>query len=492
MNNLIPQTRREFLFSLSGTAALMKPTDGKGENTPPRTRIAVIGCGGLGECIFHYLNGEMEDLPQESTLQGISLVDIDTRRCDRLALRRKKSGLAATAYYSSLEQLLEAESNFLGGVFICTPDTFHFRQCIACLERSIPVYCASPISLTSAEAERMISLSVEKKTVLYLENSVCLSSVYQFARDNLLYSKRRNNLLGDVVSIHSHLSVPSVREWRMRCGYKRLSTSAEEVALEKSVKEQGYRNLREYREWPFSPNICAGPYFLKLQESVLVYRMLLGEWPVSICSLLDRDDKEGIYGMMFLLRYRVGRREFSVTVSTLSSDSLFRHDPLLLKDVICSTAGELTLFRKCLQGHSIARISTGGTENDIADAKASWSRASTEKGCLGTLLDVDIFSKNDTMGYDDGYQVFLKHARGIRNEWQLPEKVTNGRYPIFAGVDEFMKSKDRAVWEKESLIGGYASVRIAEFANASLGMGVPVEIPSETLIPKCFRDQADF
>ena len=486
MTNPISQTRREFLFSIPETAALVQLANGKDEDAARRTRIAIIGCGNFGEYLFHYLNREMGEMPREFTSEGISLVDIDTRRCDRLALRRKKAGLASTTCYSSLQRLLEAESSILGGVFICTPDSFHSRQCMACLEREIPVYCASPISLTSSDAENMIALSVAKKVTFYLENSIPTSPVYQFVKDSLLNTNQRKNLLGDIVSAHSDLAVQSPREWRTRCGYKRCPTVAEELALEQSVKEYGYKNLQEYREWPFSQDTCMGSHFLKLQESVLVYRMLIGEWPLSVYASADRDDGEGVYGMTFLLRYRGGMREFSVTVSTLSSDSLFGPAPLLLKDVVCATAGELTIYRNRLKGHSIARIAIGCAESDISEAKSSWSGVSTGKGCLGDLLDVDQYSKNDTQGYDADCQSFLNHARGIRNEWEFPENATEGKNPIFVGVDEFLERRASPAGGG-NLFEGYASLRIAELAKSSLSTGLPVEIPSGALMPECLR-----
>ena len=114
-----------------------------------KIKIGILGVGHLGR--FHTQN--YNQIP-EAEIVGV--YDLDQSRCLQIA-----SEFQVTAY-QNLESLLDC----VEAVSIVVPTVKHFEITKACLERGIHCLVEKPITSTLEQADALIKLSKEKKTIL--------------------------------------------------------------------------------------------------------------------------------------------------------------------------------------------------------------------------------------------------------------------------------------------------------------------------------------
>jgi predicted dehydrogenase len=107
-----------------------------------KLKVALVGTGGISQ-IFRIpalVNIEDVDL--------VALCDVDEAKVSFIAEKYEISRV-----YYDIENLLNKES--LDGIFICTPNNFHYPMALAALERKIPTFVEKPIALDQKQAERL-------------------------------------------------------------------------------------------------------------------------------------------------------------------------------------------------------------------------------------------------------------------------------------------------------------------------------------------------
>lgn len=121
-------------------------------------RFAVVGCGHIGK--------------RHATLihkgEGSKLVAVADINPDLASTVKEEFDVP---FYSSLEELLENESDF-DVINVCTPNGLHAEQSLAALEKGFHVVCEKPMALNSADCREMISLAkqVDKKIFCVMQN----------------------------------------------------------------------------------------------------------------------------------------------------------------------------------------------------------------------------------------------------------------------------------------------------------------------------------
>ena len=102
--------------------------------------ILIIGTGSAGKRHAQNLQG-----------LGCRVSCMDSRQ-DRLDEARTE-GIDMAAGYTSLEDALKAGG--FDGAVVASPTAFHVEQCLACLERDLPILLEKPVAPTLAEARRL-------------------------------------------------------------------------------------------------------------------------------------------------------------------------------------------------------------------------------------------------------------------------------------------------------------------------------------------------
>ncbi|SEE74025.1 Gfo/Idh/MocA family protein [Ruania alba] len=133
-------------------------------------RVAVIGCGARAGIAAHVA----------STGVGIvtALVDPDPAARERTAAR-----LAETpAQFAGVGELLQSGTDVTAAL-VLTPDDTHAEVAIPLLEAGIAVFCEKPITITTADADRMLAAAARSGTPLYVGHNMRHMSVVTTMRD---------------------------------------------------------------------------------------------------------------------------------------------------------------------------------------------------------------------------------------------------------------------------------------------------------------------
>lgn len=149
MSELGRLARRDFLrTSAAGAAAvgigvLGAPAPGSILGANDRIRFAVIGVGGMGTHHVQQLT-EMSKDPKLN-IRITAVCDVFDNRIERAKAICRGEG------YRDYRELIEKAK--VDAVVIATPDHWHARQSIDCLEAGLHVYCQKPMTLYWQEAK---------------------------------------------------------------------------------------------------------------------------------------------------------------------------------------------------------------------------------------------------------------------------------------------------------------------------------------------------
>src|SRR5262245_33929474 len=94
------------------------------------TRIAVVGCGSIGQRHIRMLQA----------IEGVELAAVDPDEAKRGEVRAKY-GLRDV--YADFEQVPIGR---VDGVFVCSPPKFHVTQALQALEHRVPILIEKPLS----------------------------------------------------------------------------------------------------------------------------------------------------------------------------------------------------------------------------------------------------------------------------------------------------------------------------------------------------------
>jgi len=147
-----------------------------------KIKFAVVGCGHIG-----MRHAEMISRNQMAKL--VALIDIKP-------IKNLKLEAYDVPLFNSLDSFLKSEIN-TDVITIATPNGYHAKLAIQCLESKHHVVIEKPIALTKADAEAVIfkSLNVSKKVFGVMQNRYSPPSVW-------LKKLIDNKTLGKIYSVH--------------------------------------------------------------------------------------------------------------------------------------------------------------------------------------------------------------------------------------------------------------------------------------------------
>ncbi len=107
-----------------------------------KVRVALVGVGGISQVVRIPAIMKLEDV------ELVALCDIDEAK---LAVVAEKFEIDNV--YFDMQNLLKKEK--LDGVFICTPNNFHYPMALLALEQRIPTLVEKPVALNYEQASRL-------------------------------------------------------------------------------------------------------------------------------------------------------------------------------------------------------------------------------------------------------------------------------------------------------------------------------------------------
>ena len=120
-----------------------------------KLKVALIGTGGISQ-IFR-----IPALQNIENVELVALCDVDESKVSFIAEKYNIKNV-----YYDIENLLRKEA--LDGIFICTPNNFHYPMALATLERKVPTFIEKPMTLNQTQAERLTKAAKKAKVPIVI------------------------------------------------------------------------------------------------------------------------------------------------------------------------------------------------------------------------------------------------------------------------------------------------------------------------------------
>ena len=143
-----------------------------------KLRVGLIGIGGMGFC--HY-----NDYKSVDEAEIVAVCDI---RTDMAAEKTEN----AVKIYADYKEMVEKEN--LDIVDICTPSYLHADMSVYCLAKGINVLCEKPMTLTGADADRVLEAAKKTDKFFMTAHVVRFMRAYEYLK-SVVCEKKYGNLV---------------------------------------------------------------------------------------------------------------------------------------------------------------------------------------------------------------------------------------------------------------------------------------------------------
>jgi len=162
-------------------------------------KIALAGVGGISQIVRIPTLKKMEDI------ELVAICDIDEAKVSFIADK-----FEIPRAYFDYQNLLAKED--LDGIFICTPNNFHYPMALASMEKNIPTLVEKPLALNLEQAKRIAEKSRQTGTKLVVGMN------YRFRDDAIVLKEFMDkNEIGEPYYIKTgwlrHWSRPKLQSW---------------------------------------------------------------------------------------------------------------------------------------------------------------------------------------------------------------------------------------------------------------------------------------
>ncbi len=173
--------------------------------------------------------------------------------------------------YADYRRMLEHEKD-LDAVLIATPDFMHARQAIAALEAGRHVYCEPMLAHTIEAAQSMVRAMQQTGKLLQVGYQRRSDPKYRHVCERLI---REAELPGPLTNVQTQWAMPvgRLRGWPQR--FEMTS---------KQLKEFGYQNMTQLRNWIWYPTCCVGPYGSFVSQQLDVCDWMLQKTPRAVLA----------------------------------------------------------------------------------------------------------------------------------------------------------------------------------------------------------------
>src|SRR6266853_3082249 len=138
-------SRRRFLQS-GALASTLFSVSLPGLNFRPAVKVAILGAGEAGR--RHFQSAHLA-----GSIELVGICDPVQPMAEALAVRAACVNSKSPRVYDDYEELLAREEPEI--VVLASPDHWHFRQCLACLESGADVMIETLPVLTSDQADKL-------------------------------------------------------------------------------------------------------------------------------------------------------------------------------------------------------------------------------------------------------------------------------------------------------------------------------------------------
>ena len=245
--------------------------------------------------------------------------DWNLKRTSRLLTRYKHENNA----YVDYKEMLDKEKD-LDGVIIATPDFWHAKHAIDCLNAGLNVYCEKEMSTNLEDARKMVEAARETKKLLQIGHQRRSNPRYIFCYEKLL---KEAKLLGRITTING--------QWnrsKAKCEFRAWPKKA--VIDEATLEKYGYKSMQQYKNWRWYKRLGGGPIVDLGSHQIDIYNWFLGATPKSVIASGGTDYWDGRewydtvmaiyeYDYPYAANKTGGVRAFYQTITTNSSQGYY-------------------------------------------------------------------------------------------------------------------------------------------------------------------------
>jgi len=257
--------RRQFLHTAAGTGVAL--TYGRSALGGPESddiNVALIGAGGQGLVLFSACR----------RIPGIRFRAI----CDMWEAYNLKRGARIletyghpVTVYSNYEEMLNGEDD-LDAVIVATPDFWHARHTIACLDAGLHVYCETPMSNTITGARSMVTAARKSGKLLQIGQQRRSNPRYIVCLQRLV---RELGLLGPLVAAGG--------QWN-RMAHPSLGWPKKAEIEGATLQKHGYESMHHFRNWREYRGLGSGRMVDLGSHQVDVFNWFIGAQPRSVLA----------------------------------------------------------------------------------------------------------------------------------------------------------------------------------------------------------------
>lgn len=170
--------------------------------------------------------------------------------------------------YTDYQAMLDKEKDVQAAI-VATPDFWHARHTLACLEAGLHVYCETPMSNSVQDARRMVEAARHCGKLLQVGQQRRSNPQYVFCREKIL---QEIDLLGRVVAVNGQWN--RLDFWR---GWpKKMDIDPAVLA------KYGYDSMEQFANWRWYKGLGSGPAVEFGSHQIDVYNWFLEARPASV------------------------------------------------------------------------------------------------------------------------------------------------------------------------------------------------------------------
>ncbi len=303
--------RRRFLQSAAGAGAALAYTPtianvASAAEEPDPINVAVLGAGSQGRLLAMTAR-------RISGVRFKAVCDIWGAYNLKWLSRLLKAYRHPVNAYLDYEEMLAGE-NALDAVIVATPDCWHARHTIACLEAGLHVYCETPMSNNVEDARAMLRTARRTGKLLQIGQQRRSNPRYRFCCDRLLHEVK---LFGQLVAAAGQWN----RAVQTPFGWPKGREVDEAV-----LKKHGYPSMNHHRNWRWYRGLGSGPVVALGSHQIDVYNWFLDARPTSVLAsgrtnYHDEQTHEWCDTVMAVYEYETTEGGVTARYETLTANS---------------------------------------------------------------------------------------------------------------------------------------------------------------------------
>ncbi len=310
--------RRNFLHSAAaaGTGLALSqsgPVRANGGKKRDDINVALLGAGAEGQVLMNTIL-KMKN----SGVRFKAVCDIWEDFNQKRAAGILKAYRHPVNTYVDYQNMLAKEKD-LDAVIIASPDFWHARHTIACLEAGLHVYCEKEMSNTLEGARKMMEAAKMSDKLLQIGHQRRSNPRYRYCYEKLINGAK---LLGTITTVNG--------QWnRSKAACEDLGFPKNAKIDEATLKKYGYDSMHQFRNWRWYKGLGGGPIVDLGSHQIDIYSWFLGTHPKAVMASGGIDYWKGhdwYDNVMAIYEYELGGRTvraFYQTITTNSSNGYF-------------------------------------------------------------------------------------------------------------------------------------------------------------------------